>query len=111
MLKRGLRVLVCGPSNISVDNIVERLVSRCVLLSVLNSLYLRVSEEAFFFLGVLLLKKVTQKGLRKGRTLFSSYYLMTMRTQFASDLLPTRLLTLIPSGDIMHAFGFSPLKI
>jgi DNA polymerase alpha-associated DNA helicase A len=25
MLKRGLRVLVCGPSNISVDNIVERL--------------------------------------------------------------------------------------
>ncbi|KAK3337159.1 P-loop containing nucleoside triphosphate hydrolase protein, partial [Cercophora scortea] len=25
MLKRGLRILVCGPSNISVDNIVERL--------------------------------------------------------------------------------------
>lgn len=25
MIKRGLRVLVCGPSNISVDNIVERL--------------------------------------------------------------------------------------
>lgn len=25
MLKRDLRVLVCGPSNISVDNIVERL--------------------------------------------------------------------------------------
>ncbi|KAK4165712.1 DNA-binding protein smubp-2 [Cladorrhinum sp. PSN259] len=25
MLKRGMRVLVCGPSNISVDNIVERL--------------------------------------------------------------------------------------
>lgn len=25
MLKRNLRVLVCGPSNISVDNIVERL--------------------------------------------------------------------------------------
>ncbi len=25
MVKRGLRVLVCGPSNISVDNIVERL--------------------------------------------------------------------------------------
>jgi DNA polymerase alpha-associated DNA helicase A len=25
LLKRNLRVLVCGPSNISVDNIVERL--------------------------------------------------------------------------------------
>ena len=30
MVKQGLRLLVCGPSNISVDNIVERLASRRV---------------------------------------------------------------------------------
>src|ERR1700712_1669440 len=30
MLKQGLRLMVCGPSNISVDNIVERLASHKV---------------------------------------------------------------------------------
>src|ERR1700726_17862 len=32
MLKCGLRVLVCGPSNISVDNIVERLAPHKILI-------------------------------------------------------------------------------
>src|SRR3954452_16016357 len=81
MLKRNLQVLVCGPSNISVDNIVERLASYKVpmvrlghparlLPSVLNhslDILTRTSEAAAIVQDVRKEMDMKQASVRKTR--------------------------------------------
>jgi DNA polymerase alpha-associated DNA helicase A len=81
MLKQGLRLLVCGPSNISVDNIVERLASHKVpmvrlghparlLPSVLNhslDVLTRTSEAAALVQDVRKEMDDKQNSIRKTR--------------------------------------------
>ena len=82
MLKKSLRVLVCGPSNISVDNIVERLAPHKVpivrlghparlLPSVLNhslEVLTKTSEAAAIVQDIRKEMDEKQSGVRKTRT-------------------------------------------
>src|SRR3954447_12805240 len=82
MLKQDLRVLVCGPSNISVDNIVERLAPHKVpivrlghparlLPSVLNhslDVLTRTSEAGAIVKDVRAEMDAKQASIRKTRT-------------------------------------------
>ncbi|KAK3394684.1 P-loop containing nucleoside triphosphate hydrolase protein [Podospora didyma] len=81
MMKRGLRILVCGPSNISVDNIVERLVPHKIPLirlghparllpSVLNhslDVLTRTSEAGAIVKDVRAEMDAKQASIRKAR--------------------------------------------